>query len=99
MKKMSSLWLLVLLLVVVPLLALLNGWALSILWGWFIVPLGAPPIGVFHGAGLGILVSLFVRPKSTDSDEAVALVVAAFLNPLVSLAFGYLFYVLMGGAA
>jgi hypothetical protein len=32
-----------------------HAFALSILWGWFAVPLGLPPVGLWHAAGLRIV--------------------------------------------
>jgi len=34
----------------------------STIWGWFMVPLGVPAIGLWHAAGLGILVHV-IRGK------------------------------------
>ncbi len=41
----------------VPLM-LLNGWALSVMWGWFLVPLGLPPIGMAMAIGIGSIIGL-----------------------------------------
>lgn len=30
----------------------LSGYVLTQLWGWFVEPLGVPPISIFQGAGL-----------------------------------------------
>lgn len=48
--------------------ALIGGWALSELWGWFIVPLGAPAISVIHAVGLKLTIG-FVTFKMKDLDE------------------------------
>lgn len=35
----------------------LEGTVLYYLWGWFVVPLGAPSISFWHALGLGLVVS------------------------------------------
>ena len=42
--------------------------ALSVLWGWFIVPLGIPPIGMAHVFGLLVL-WMTVTPPEPDAKE------------------------------
>ncbi len=42
---------------IVP-LGLFRGWILSILWGWFAVPMGLPALGVAHVWGLALLIGL-----------------------------------------
>ena len=64
------------LLLIVP-SALLNGFVLSKLWGYFVVPLGVMQIGVAHAIGIAMIAS-FVRsryrkPDSTDLPEKMAL--------------------------
>lgn len=48
--------------------ALLSGWVLSLVWKWFVAPLGIPTIGVFHAVGLSLAIQLFIA-KSTQSEE------------------------------
>lgn len=36
---------------------IVNGWALSILWHWFLVPLGVSQIGVAHAMGIAMTVA------------------------------------------
>jgi hypothetical protein len=38
----------------------LGGWAISKVWGWFAVPLGAPVLSLVNAIGLDILSSLFL---------------------------------------
>lgn len=51
----------------------LTAWMFVRLWQWFVVPLGAPKIGMAHAYGLYVLVftaSLFWPTTSADIDEA-----------------------------
>src|SRR3990167_9718246 len=45
-------------LLVAPLLAVWHAYALTILWGWFVVPLGMAPIAKAHAYGISCVVTL-----------------------------------------
>jgi len=45
---------------------ILYGAAFETLWGWFIVPLGAPDIGIVHAIGIVTLIGLL-----THTDDSV----------------------------
>lgn len=51
--------------------SLLTGWAGMTLWGWFVVPLGLPAIGLWHALGLSLLVQLVTvkRPANRKGDD------------------------------
>lgn len=52
----------IMLLVIFVPLALWFAFAASILWGWFLVPLGLPPIGVWHMWGISLTLGV-IRPR------------------------------------
>lgn len=57
-----------------PLLTCLNGWVISVTWRWFMVPFGAPAIGVAWAVGLSALVAMFCDTgpsKDTPLLEAI----------------------------
>ena len=76
--------------------SLMNGWALSTLWGWFIVPLfGVPSLTIAQAIGVAITVSTFKTTsiKSPDKDEdSFTLFAKSFLlvitTPLMSVGLG-----------
>lgn len=79
--------------------AILNGWALSIIWGWFVVPLfGLPSLSVPAAIGLALTLNLFVRPEydekryqNSDLAEITgALIGKGLLGPLVVLGLGWI---------
>jgi hypothetical protein len=71
-------------LMAVPFLAVLRGWVLSILWAWFMVPLGMRPIGIAHAIGVGILVSMFtMNAKMDENKPTTARVVKGLLFALI----------------
>ena len=57
-------------LIVMTLISIFIGaWAFSTLFGWFLVPLGLPPVGMAHAYGLMLVASfLKMRPKDIDID-------------------------------
>jgi hypothetical protein len=79
--------------VLVTLSCILNAWALSVLWGWFVVPLGVNALGIAHAFGVSLVASLLVRPhrdKTTNKEEYAAEIVKVILVPLMALLFGYI---------
>lgn len=69
-----------------------QGWVLSILWGWFAVPLGAPAISIPGAIGMAILLStMLMRRRREESDEPwyEAFVFHA-TKPLVALGIGWI---------
>lgn len=49
-------------------MCILDGLVLQVLWGWFLVPLGLPPIGVAMAIGLGAIAT-FMFPSSIPRTE------------------------------
>lgn len=48
----------------------IDGWAFSTLWRWFLVPLGAPNVPLFHAMGLDLAVSvLFIGLVGKQSTK------------------------------
>lgn len=72
------------------------GWAVSILWSWFVVTkFGLPAIDIWHAAGLMLLVSAF-RVKLKSHEEAGAKIsgaskiAAVIVGPPMMVGFGWL---------
>lgn len=90
---MTAIKALALVLATIP-IAVVNGIVISILWGWFIVPLGMPSLSVVNAVGMGLVISMFTaRPTKSTSDEDIF---AAFLfglfYPLLMLGLGFLWH-------
>ncbi len=62
-------------------LTMWQGYVLTILWGWFIVPLGAPTIGVAHAVGFAAMFVL--RGRGRDDNRTV---MQAFLSAVITTA-------------
>lgn len=54
-------------LLVIPVLLVWPGYVGSILWEWFVVPLGASSISVFHASGLLMLFALAMGGRGLES--------------------------------
>lgn len=57
--------------IVIP-ISFLRAFVLSVLWGWFVVPLGVPEIGIIGAWGLFVTVSLFNDWDNEDYDQEKA---------------------------
>jgi hypothetical protein len=68
-----------------------------LLWGWFMVPLGLPAIGIAHAFGLDVLVSHLVRQNCSEGMfESATEVVAYWLaTSLTAITFGFLAHLAM----
>lgn len=52
--------------------ALINGFVLSILWGWFIVPtLGLPPLSLIEALWVGLVVSMLTHQYTSTRRKTV----------------------------
>ena len=75
----------------------LNAFALTKMWGWFIVPLGVASIGMAHAWGLTMLISWLTNHsyKTSDDQGLGVLVGKAIIYPLFVLLFGSLAFWMM----
>lgn len=84
--------------VAITLSAILNGYALSILWGWFIVPLfNLPTLNISYAIGLALTVSYLTKDFSADSNPSETFnqklargCVVAVLKPTLALLGGWI---------
>lgn len=64
----------------------------TVLWGWFVVPLGLPAIGLWHMYGLRMFYSLFMgfqrNPKEQESVSSA--IAGVILGPMFVLLFAYI---------
>jgi hypothetical protein len=84
----------IIMLLATPFTAVLNGWVLSVLWAWFLVPLGVPAINVVTAIGVALVVAYMTYQLQTGKSDPDAsypfqsLFVAVF-KPLFALGFGW----------
>ncbi len=74
-----------------------NGWALSVMWGWFVVPLfGLPALSIPAAIGLSMVVGMLThQTMPTEKDKSAGLLITgiiahAILTPLLIVAVGYI---------
>lgn len=93
----------ILTLLLIPVSYAINGWALSILWGWFILPLieGAPTLGIAQAIGVAMVVGFLThqvqhkqchddRSLSEKTTDLLAHVFGWLFGPLVTLGIGWI---------
>ena len=85
---------------------ILRGWVLTVMWGWFMVPVfNAPSISIAAGLGISMIVSFLTSehkpatksetPKSEAWLRLAEQLVFAILYPLLTLAVGYIVQLFM----
>lgn len=83
----------------IPLSYVLNGWALSVLWGWFIVQtFDTPILSIPAAIGVAMIASYLTKDSSLDDDAKSrkstterfihALIVSVF-HPLLAVGVGW----------
>lgn len=69
------------------------GFTLSVLWGWFIVPVfEAPEITIIQSVGLSLTVKSFsgFRNKDNDSETTIDLFLSMFTGNITVLTIGFI---------
>jgi hypothetical protein len=81
---------------VVALSAMWRGYVLSVLWGWFAVPLGLPVVGVVQAMGVALLVGLLTYRSITTAkleqsaqEKWTDAIASAITTPSVALGVGW----------
>ncbi len=77
---------------------LYSGFALSVLWGWFIVPtFNLPALNIASAIGISLIVSYLTHQVDTNKkderphhEQFIANVIFALLKPTIALAFGWI---------
>lgn len=78
----------------IALFAIYNAWVLSILWGWFIVPLGVKSLSIAHAYGVTLVAGLFLSTRgikeNKNQDDRISSLITWLILPLVALFFGWI---------
>jgi hypothetical protein len=70
-----------------------DGFVLMVLWGWFLIPLGLPAIGLSHAIGLSTLIGLVTHQMPSEgpsSDRTERGLLWALVVPAISLFIGWI---------
>ena len=72
---------------------ILNGLVISVLWGWFMVPLfGLPPLAIAQAIGVGLVVALLThqaQPYQQGNQDNMGLLII-FAKPAMFLLMGWI---------
>ena len=97
-NEQAGLWLLISTAFVLPFAAWF-GFVVKTIWGWFVVPLHAPAIGVWEAAGLYLLIRLLTMdltlPRDDDKTPAerfLTSVVFGIVVPATALGFAAIYH-------
>lgn len=72
---------------------ILEGWVVSILWGWFVAPLGLAEITIAQGAGMSLLLAVCTHQFSNlENKQVPKLLLDAFMRPSLALLAGWAIY-------
>jgi len=84
-------------LAVVVVMTIVDGWVISELWKWFVVPLGVRAIGVAHGCGIDVLARVAIPHTRASKVQTTisALLAAWFWRTIVLCGVGYIAHVVM----
>ena len=77
-----------------PVVSLIDGWALATMWRWFVVPIfHLPALGLAYAIGIGLVASLLThqdKGKPDPSDTWYRPVTSALMRPLVTLGIAWI---------
>jgi len=69
-----------------------SGFVTAELWGWFVVPLGVPAIGIAHALGLRLVVHVATFTYAEDKRGQGERLANAIVLPLFAWAFGAIYH-------
>lgn len=70
-----------------------RGYVLSVLWRWFVVPLGVPTLGVAHAVGIATTVYLLrkgSKREEIDREYIIRATATSIVAPATALLIGWL---------
>ena len=71
----------------------LNGFVLSIMWEWFVVPLGVEPVSLAHAIGITFIMNLLAKSVDKESlkkEDINKSYCRDFCKPILTLLFGWI---------
>lgn len=89
----------ILVLLLVPAL-IYRAWVLTMLWGWFLVPLGLPPVTIPLAGGI-IMLGMYLTWQAPDDSKETTLktlarmIARSIISPLFFLGMGFLAHLWM----
>ncbi len=97
MSALGCFGIVVLFVVAIPAGIIMNGWVLSVLWGWFVVPLfHLPELTIPYAIGISTVIGLFKKSTTDQNDKRefyeklIEALIITFIAPLLTLGFGWI---------
>lgn len=79
--------------IALPFASVFNGYVLSVLWRWFIVPVfHLPVLSIVQAIGISMVVTMFTyqAPEDVKGREWTDLIARMFAKPALGLFFGWI---------
>lgn len=75
--------------------AILGGWALSVTWGWFMVPVfGLPELSIVPAMGIALVIGYLTKSSGSSNKEGgeaiIEGIVHTFVGPLLVVGIGWI---------
>lgn len=80
----------IMLIVVMLPLGLFTAWAMQKMYGWFILPLGAPTLNLWHVFGLNLIINRYLYKPGGDNKKFVEQLIAGIVATLLTLLLGFM---------
>ena len=94
MKALSVIGIVIAAIVGLFLFCIYNAWVLTILWGWFIVPLGVKALSIAHAYGFTLVTGLILGNRGVkenkNKEDWTGSIVTWLLLPAIALFFGWI---------
>lgn len=82
-------------LLLIPLSVLVSGFTLSTLWGWFMQPLGLPPVSILQAYGVVLVFSCLHHTPESKDESLTAALARVIIKAAVLLTFGFVVHSLL----
>lgn len=69
---------------------MVTGWAVSTLWGWFIVPLGVQALSFAHAYGISVMASVFMGTRGIKDKVELSNWIKGVMFPILGVFFGFI---------
>lgn len=80
---------------VIAFLAVFGGFTISVLWGWFIVPLGVVSLSIPHAIGINTTLGVFQIRATKEEVKIEDAVIKAISFYVAALIIGYITHLFM----
>ena len=88
---MTALVVVFLVLAIFTLMAIIRGFVLSYLWGWFVVPFGLPELSIPHAIGISLIIGFLTHQiRKEDEKKQPDEVIGSIGTAIIATGFAFL---------